>query len=367
MPYPEQLARKRQRVIDAFHLYPKLANAEIPPVAPSPWQFVYRARVKLVLRKTKENIKAGLYVPGSHRVIDISSCPVHPEPVNAVLPYLKRKILELGIAAYDERNDTGQLRYLDFCYSFTRREMLVTLVTRHSGFPQGKELARSVRSRFPFVAGVIQNINEQRGNVIWGVQSEILAGSNVSVETVGNLKLAFPAAAFSQANPFTAAKVYEKVAQLAMLNTRETLLDLYCGAGPISLSLAKSARFVWGVDDHPASTAAAQDNARRNGMANCRFVSADVVEGIKEAKRSLRQKIDLIVLNPPRKGVQSAAMEAIVAADASRIIYVSCDPISLTRDLDQLASHNYQPSGIQPFDMFPQTKEVETVVLLVKG
>jgi len=186
------------------------------------------------------------------------------------------------------------------------------------------------------------------------------------VEAIGHLKLAFPAAAFSQANPFTAAKVYEKVAQLAALDTRETVLDLYCGAGAISLSLANRARFVWGVDDHPAATTAAQENARSNGIDNCRFVAADVAEGIKEAKGNLRQKIDLLVLNPPRKGVQSAALEAIVAADASRIIYVSCDPISLARDLDQLANHRYQPSRIQPFDMFPQTKEVETVALLIK-
>jgi tRNA/tmRNA/rRNA uracil-C5-methylase (TrmA/RlmC/RlmD family) len=128
----------------------------------------YRARVKLVVRRNRDQVAIGLYVPQTHRVIDISSCPVHPRPVNQVVDYLKKKLVELGIAPYDERDDSGDLRYLDFRFSVARHELSLTLVTRHGSFPRGALLARALQQRFPFVTGVIQNVNEARGNVIWG-------------------------------------------------------------------------------------------------------------------------------------------------------------------------------------------------------
>ena len=138
------------------------------------------------MRSTRGEIATGLYVPGTHRVIDISSCPVHPRPVNQVVHYLKRKILELGIAPYDERDDSGQLRYLDFRYSFARRELGVTLVTRHRDFPQGIPLARSLSRKFPLVSGVLQNINERRGNEIWGDRYRLLSGRDTLLEQIGS-------------------------------------------------------------------------------------------------------------------------------------------------------------------------------------
>jgi 23S rRNA (uracil1939-C5)-methyltransferase len=141
VPYPEQLVRKRDSVARALAAYPSLARLEVPSVIASPYRLGYRARVKLVVRSTRGEVATGLYVPGSHRVIDISSCPVHPWPVNQVARFLKSKLLELRIAPYDERNDSGQLRYLDFRYSFARRELSVTLVTRHRELPQGMALA----------------------------------------------------------------------------------------------------------------------------------------------------------------------------------------------------------------------------------
>jgi 23S rRNA (uracil-5-)-methyltransferase RumA len=338
---------------------------EVPPVGASPHQLGYRARVKLVVRATRGEIATGLYVPGTHRVIDISSCPVHPRPVNQVTHYLKRKILELGIIPYDERDDSGELRYLDFRYSFTRRELSMTLVTRHAEFPQGIALARSVSRKFSFIAGVIQNINEQRGNVIWGERYRLLAGRDTLLERIGHLSLGFPAGVFSQANPSAARKVYDKVAELAALTGRQTVLDLYCGVGPISLYLARSARLVCGVDESSAAADGAKQNARRNGIGNCRFFAGDVDVQALEAMRVLEQT-DLVVVNPPRKGIQPSAMAALIGVHAQRIIYVSCNPETLARDLDRLADTGYRVARIQPFDLFPQTGQVETVALLTK-
>jgi 23S rRNA (uracil1939-C5)-methyltransferase len=286
--------------------------------------------------------------------------------VNQVVFYLKKKVLELGIAPYDERDDSGDLRYVDFRFSVARHELSLTLVTRHASFPQGAPLAKALQQRFPFITGVIQNVNENRGNVIWGNSFRTLGGRDTIMERVGDLKLVFPAGVFSQANPFTARKLYDRVYELAALKGGETVLDLYCGVGPISLYLAVAARQVWAVDDSELSITTAKQNARRNGRGNCRFIAGDVATTLTQLTKDL-PRIDLMVLNPPRKGIKAAALEAVLAAGAPRIIYVSCEPRSLARDLDRLVAANYRVEQIQPFDMFPQTEEVETLVLLRKN
>ena len=366
VPYPEQLLKKRAIVGRALAEYSSLASADVSPVVPSPQRLGYRARVKLVVRKNRDQVAMGLYVPQTHRVIDISSCPVHPRQVNQVVFYLKKKVLELGIAPYDERDDSGDLRYVDFRFSVARHELSLTLVTRHASFPQGAPLAKALQQRFPFITGVIQNVNENRGNVIWGNSFRTLGGRDTIMERVGDLKLVFPAGVFSQANPFTARKLYDRVYELAALKGGETVLDLYCGVGPISLYLAVAARQVWAVDDSELSISTAKQNARRNGRGNCRFIAGDVATTLTQLTKDL-PRIDLMVLNPPRKGIKAAALEAVLASGAPRIIYVSCEPRSLARDLDRLVAANYRVEQIQPFDMFPQTEEVETLVLLRKN
>jgi len=363
LPYPEQLRRKQQIVAQALAAYPSLQRFDVPAVVSSPNRLGYRARVKLVVRRSKDEILTGLYLPQSHRVVDISSCPVHPEPVNRVIQQLKKDIQRLDIAPYDERSDNGDLRYLDIRYSFWSREMVLTLVTRHATFPRGNDLARALKKRFGFITGVAQNINEDPGNVIWGTRSRSLAGRDTVIERIGPWKLRLPVGVFSQANPPVARKIYEKVESLAALTGKEAVLDLYCGAGPISLYLAPAARLVWGVDESSLSIATAKQNARMNGISNCRFFEGSVVEKLEEAKRDLGH-IDLVILNPPRKGVQPDAMAALVSLQPSRLIYVSCEPSTLARDLDKLTENHYRLIALQPFDMFPQTEDVETVALI---
>lgn len=365
VPYPDQLLRKREIAARAFAAYASLARFEVPPVVASPLRLGYRARVKLVVRRRKGEIATGLYVPGSHHVVDISSCPIHPRPVNQVVHYLKKQIVELRIAPYDERDDSGDLRYLDFRYSFARRELSVTLVTRHALLPQGGSLARSLQRRFPFVVGVIQNVNEHKGNVIWGKSFRTLAGRDTILERIGGLKLVYPAGVFSQANPFTARRLYERVYELAQLQSGARAVDLYCGVGPITLYLGTASREVWGIDDSELAISTAKQNARRNGRGNCRFIAGDVAETLSQIAERLRA-VDVLVVNPPRKGVQPAAMERIEAMAVPRIIYVSCNPQSQARDLDRLTRGGYRLGFLQPFDMFPQTEEVETVALLQK-
>ncbi len=362
-PYPEQLTIKQRLLAEAISVHPSLAHLQAPPVIPSPHRLRYRARVKLVVRRVNSQILAGLYVPETHRVADISSCPVHPDVVNRVVQFLKKSMQRFEILPYDDRNGEGQLRYLDFRYSFWRKEIVLTLVTKQASFPQGQSLARALIKRFPFIAGVLQNINEEVGNVIWGKNFRILAGRDTVMERIGFLKLKYPAGAFSQANPTMAQKLYETVFKMAALNGRERALDLYCGVGPISLYLATAAREVWGVDESPVAVATAKQNGRLNGFGNCRFLAGNVAEKIAVAKIGL-DPIDLVVVNPPRKGIRPDALRPLLSLAAPTILYVSCNPVTLARDLVRLGQEGYQTKAIEAFDMFPQTTEVETVALL---
>lgn len=366
VPYGEQLERKHKKVADALAAYPVLSGVALEPLVASPKRLGYRGRVKLAIAGQGNRILAGLYVPGTHRVADISSCPVHPQPVNRVVRHLKEQVVRLDIRPYDQSNDEGQLRYLDIRHSVLRQEVAVTLVTRHWDFAQGPRLARELMRRFRFVSGVVQNVNDAPGNVIWGRRFRTLAGRDSILERNGFLKLKFPAGVFSQANPRVAAKLCARVLSLGRLQGGETALDAYCGVGPIALHLASRARLVWGVDENPLSIAAAKQNARMNGFGNCRFFAGNVAATLQAAAPKLG-RIDVMTLNPPRKGVEPGALAAITALEPARLVYVSCEPATLARDLARFVASGYLIECAEPFDMFPQTEDVETVVSLVRS
>ncbi|HXG17629.1 MAG TPA: 23S rRNA (uracil(1939)-C(5))-methyltransferase RlmD [Methylomirabilota bacterium] len=362
-PYLQQLEKKQARVKAAFANYPCLTALEIPPLIPSPRQFGYRTRVKLAVRKVSGKPVIGLYIPETHRIADASACPVHPQPVNEVIQFIKEAIERLDIAPYDEERDTGLLRYLDIRYSLWSHQVLLTLVTRNMHFPQVRDLIRELERRFPFVSGVVQNIHDKPGNVIWGDRFHPLRGRDSLIEKFGPLRLAVPVSAFAQANPPVALKLYQLVVRWAALTGDEIALDLYCGIGPIALHLAGGAKLVIGIDENLSAINAAKENARRNGYHNTRFFAGDSAVKLKETAANLA-RIDVMVVNPPRKGLSPETFAAVLTAQAPRLIYVSCDPDTLARDLDRFSQHGYAVQRVQSFDMFPQTEQVETAALL---
>ncbi len=362
-PYLQQLEKKRARVVEALAEYSSLQPIAIPPLVPSPRQFGYRTRVKLVVRRVGGRPVIGLYRPETHQVIDASACAVHPRQVNSVVQFLVEAIERLGITPYDEERDTGQLRYLDIRYSLWSHQVLLTLVTRHMHFPQVRELVQELERRFPFLSGVIQNIHDKPGNVIWGERFHPLRGRDSLLEKFGPLRLSIPISAFAQANPPVALRLYETVRDWAELQGDEIALDLYCGIGPIALHLAGKAKLVIGIDDNVGAINTAKENARRNGYNNTRFFAGDAAEKLRDTMSQLGQ-IGLVVVNPPRKGLSPEAFAAVGAVKAPKLMYVSCDPVTLARDLDRFAQAGYFARRLQSFDMFPQTDQVETVVAL---
>jgi 23S rRNA (uracil1939-C5)-methyltransferase len=362
-PYHQQLEKKRERVVAALAAYPTLSHIDVPLPLASPRQFGYRSRVKLAVRRLEGKVLIGLYRPESHQVVDISACPVHPPQINQIIQFLKQAIERLEIVPYDETRGTGQLRYLDLRYSFWQRQALLTLVTRHMDFPQMRELVHQLERRFPFLVGIVQNINDKPGNAIWGERFHPLRGRDSLLERIGPFRLHSPVDTFTQVNPPVARKLYETVVEWAGLTGEEIALDLYCGIGPIALYLASRAKLVVGIDENIRAINTAKENARRNGYHNCRFFAGDAAEKLKEVAATL-SRIDVGVVNPPRKGLSPEAYAVMQAIRPPRLLYVSCEPTTLARDLDRLCQDEYTLSRVQPLDMFPLTDQVETVALL---
>jgi 23S rRNA (uracil1939-C5)-methyltransferase len=362
-PYGEQLRIKRERVREAFRAFPSLVSVEIPEVIGSPRAFGYRNQAKLVARRAQRGLLLGIYRPGSHQVVDIRRCPVHDPLIARVIEAVARIVERYQIPTYDERAQTGTLRYVVVRVSTWAKTAQVILVTRDRGLPHAREVVRAL-TRVRGVRSVVQNINPEPGNVILGSQYLPLTRETALIERVDFLKLKTHAGAFLQANVPVARKLYQHALQWAAPHSDDFCVDLYCGVGALTFYLATAAKHVAGIEESPIAVADAKENVRLNGFHNVRFHSGRVAEVLPEIAPRL-PRLDVLTLNPPRKGADAATRAAIVAAAPKRIIYISCDAVTLARDLDWFAARGYRTVHVQPFDLLPQTDHVECVAGLV--
>jgi 23S rRNA (uracil1939-C5)-methyltransferase len=241
----------------------------------------------------------------------------------------------------------------------------LVLVTTRRETERLRELSRRLARRSRLLGGVVHNYNPQRGNVILGRAFATLRPPAALVERIGELELQVGAGSFLQANPWTARRIYETALEWAAPDREDRALDLYCGVGPLSLALARRAKFVVGIEDSPSAIADARANQRRNRLYNARFEQADAAEATARLRATLAS-VDVVTLNPTRKGASSAVLDAIDGLRPRRIVYVSCEPRTLARDLGRLAEGGYRTLRVRPFDMLPQTDHVETVSLLTR-
>ncbi len=363
-PYGEQLRAKQQRVVDAMARFPGLATLPIEAVVGSPRAFGYRNQAKLVARRARRGLLLGLYRPGSHQVVDIRQCPTHHPLINGVLAAVAAVLDRYNIPTYDERTHTGSLRYVVVRVSNWAKNAQVILVTRDQVLPRRRELVGGL-SRVRGVASVVHNVNPDPGNVIFGPTFLPLTREATLIERVGSLKLKTHAGAFLQANIPVARKLYEHALQWAAPAADETAVDLYCGVGAMAFCLATAAKLVVGIEASPIAVTDAKANVRLNGFHNVRFHCGEVGKLLPELSQRL-PRLDVVTLNPPRKGVDTPTRAAIVACAPARLAYISCDPDSLGRDLDWFAAHGYRTTRVQPFDLLPQTDQVECVAWLAR-
>lgn len=363
-PYGEQLKLKGERVRAALGRYPALASIEVPEVVGSPLVFGYRNQAKLAVRRGRGGVLLGVYRPGTHEIVDIRHCVVHHPLIERVVEAVASITDELEIPIYDERTREGCLRYVVVRVGVWNRTAQVILVTATRTLPRLRQVVGAL-SRVRSVASIIQNVNDDPGNVILGREFVVLTKQDALIEKVGHFKLRTRPGAFLQANIAIAGKIYRKVAEWIAPTAQEVVVDLYCGAGALTFHLAGTAKLVIGIEESPVAVIDAKANVRLNGIPNARFHSGDVAEVFPALCREMG-RVDIVTLNPPRNGASEATRAAIVAAAPDRIGYVACDPDTLARDLDWFGHHGYVVAHLQAFDLLPQTEHVECVAVLMR-
>lgn len=345
LAYEGQLAMKRQRVVDALERVGKFISPIVAPCQPSPIPLAYRNKIQMPVIGGR----LGLYAQGSHRLIEVERCFIHCD--------LGERALETIRPMLESHPDVDLVKHLLIKTALSTQQLLVVVVTRGERFPSG--LAEQILTAMPEIRGVVQNINPDEGNRILGHRFRILAGEGSIDERLSGLLFKVSPASFFQVNPGQAEQLYRKVVEWAALTGKERVLDAYCGVGTLSLLLAKQALEVVGIESVPEAVRDAKENAQKNEIAHARFLCGPAEELIQSLSG-----IDVAVLNPPRKGCEASLLEALAALKPRRIVYVSCDPATLARDLQILASSGYHLDEVQPYDMFPQTAHVESVASL---
>lgn len=363
LDYATQLKWKEDRVKNHIHRYKSLEKTDVYPVIPSPKQIQYRNSAKLVIGGRFTNPVIGIYRRESHDILDISSCALHHPLINRIAAVVKRGIIKGKVPIYHPRSEQGLLRYLVVRVSESENKAMVVFVTSGRSYNELHHLAAFVRKEVPEVMVVVQNVNTSSGNVILGDRDFFLTKQTNLECSLNNIRFLISPRSFFQINSGSAAIIYELVHTYANLTGSKNVLDLYCGIGAISLFLASSARSVHGIEVVEAAVTDAILNARINRIANCSFEAGDVVEQLNWIVDS-KEDIELVVLNPPRKGCDEKVLQKVVSLKTPRIIYVSCSPESLARDLVTLHSAGYLTQLIQPVDMFPQTPHIESVAVL---
>lgn len=370
--YEGQLQLKHQRVIDTMQRVGKLNDVQIhPPIGmDNPWYYRNKAQVPVGEAKDPEannesRIIAGFYAAGSHRIVDMESCYIQQSGHVKVVKVIKTIAAQLGISAYDEESGRGELRHIVVRSSFHNGDMMVTLVTRSRKLKHQEQWIRHIREQLPEVVSICHNHNAQRTNVIFGDTTRVVWGKEFITDQIGGIEFAISARSFYQVNPVQTEVLYRKALEYAALTGEETVIDAYCGIGTISLFLARQAREVFGVEMVPEAIDDAKRNAELNGIQNVHFEVGRAEEVIPAWKQQ-GVVADVIVVDPPRKGCDPALIETMIAMQPQRIVYVSCNPATLARDLQLLEQSGNQTQEIQPVDMFPHTVHVECVALLVR-
>ena len=365
MRYVDQKVWKRGMILNELAVYPELADITVHPLMSPDRLIHYRNSAKLIVAGKHSEPYLGIYRRASHDVFDLDECPIHHPLINRVMEVVRRGIIKGKVQIYNPRSKMGLLRYLVIRVSEFEQKAMVVLITADKGYNEIHHLSRFIREALPEVEVIASNVNSSEGNVIFGQKDTFITTKKYLTEQVGDVYLQISPRSFFQVNSSGARLIYEKVKEWSALDRNSTVLDLYCGIGGIGLFLAGQAKKVIGIEVVEEAVADARKNARLNGFTNCRFEAGDAAELLEDLAEE-GEPIDAVVLNPPRKGCDEAVLQGVAGLQPRVIVYVSCSPQSLMRDLAVLKKLGYSCREIQPIDMFPQTVHVENVARLEK-
>ena len=366
LSYDGELAEKRQQVVDALERIGHFKDVHVLPTlgAENPWH--YRNKMQFpVASAGKGKIAMGCFAAATHKVIDIDSCLIQKDGNNAIMVVVRDWMKQYKIPAYDEDRRSGIVRHVMGRVGVHTGEIMVCLVTAQDMVPHMKDLVRLLKEAIPGLKSVVQNINTRHTNVILGPKTRLIYGTQSIHDSIGSLTFHISAQSFFQVNSEQAQKLYDTALQFADLKGNEIVADVYCGTGTITLFLAQKAKQVYGIEIVAPAIKDAVQNAKDNHIKNAQFILGDAVYKLPELIRNGVHP-DVIVLDPPRAGCGEPVLDAIARTKPKRVVYVSCNPATLARDLAYLNDRGYAPKKVQPVDMFSRTHHVETVVLLTR-
>ena len=371
VPYECELNFKRDDIRNAF-VKAGLCDVTVPPVNPSPSELGYRNKAQYPVRQTKDGeYVIGFFAPKSHNVTEASDCPLSHPDFHAVLTTLRALFYEYSIPAYDEKSGGGIIRHIYMRRSHESGKILLTLVINSDTLPHADALCERISHAHPRVSGIMLNINRADTNVILGQRWQRLFGDDYILDTLGGVRLKITAPSFYQVNHDVADAIYARARELASLTREDTLLDLFCGTGSIGLSMARDAGEVIGIEIIPDAIRCAEENAHLNGIENAHFFVGDATDTrglLASAEAELGRKISptVVVLDPPRAGCDGELIKFVSEISPKRIVYISCNPQTLARDVKAFGEYGYTTEKAEGWDMFALTGHVESVVCLTR-
>ncbi len=359
MTYDRQLKWKQARceiLLKKFGKVSKIIGMENP--------YHYRNKVQAAFGRTKSGkIISGVYQSGSHRIVSVDSCMTEDEIADKIIVDIRSMIPKFKIWTYDEDKGTGFLRHVLVKRGFSSGEVMVVIVGASGYFPMKKKFTAALLEMHPEITTVVLNINPKNTNLVLGDKEEVLYGDGYIEDTLCGCVFRISPKSFYQINPVQTEKLYNKAMEFACLDKNTRVIDAYCGIGTIGLVAAKTAGEVIGVELNPDAVKDAISNCKRNGMNNAKFYCADAGDFM-EALAEEGESADVVFMDPPRAGSSKKFIDSLTKMAPEKIVYISCNPETLARDLQLITKKGYAVKAIQPVDMFPHTNHIECVVKL---
>lgn len=363
MRYEQQLIYKKNRVINELRRAGvNLEGINIYDTIGMDTPFRYRNKTAFFTAQKDKTIIMGPYEQGTYNTVNISNCLLQSEAADKAFGVIRKAIAKYNIAAYDKKTGNGFIRSI-IIRSNKKNELMIIIVTSKESFPNKQELTAALTSEIIGLKTIVQNINNKPTNLIMGDKNITLFGEGVIEDTIGDLIFKISPETFFQINPVQTEKLYSKAIEYADLTGDNICFDLYCGIGTISLMASRSAKKVYGVEIVEQSIINAKENAAINKIKNVEFY-AGKTEKLLPKLYNQGIKADVIILDPPRKGCERAVIDTIIDMSPKKIVYVSCNPQTLARDIKLLETAGYRPEKVQPVDQFPWTVHVECVILM---
>lgn len=362
MTYDAELKFKKEKVEASLQRIGNVKTKVFDTIGMNDLQ-KYRNKAQYPVQILSGKPATGFYKKGTHDIVPIDTCLIEHDMSNLAASIVKRFITQYGISVYDEIEHKGLIRHVVTRVGFKTGEVMVIIVINGDSIPHKIELIEMLKNEIPGLKSIVLNINTKKTNVIMGKENIVIYGAPYIYDYIGDIKFAISPLSFFQVNPVQVEVLYNKTMEYAALTGKETVIDAYCGIGTITLFLSKKAKKVYGIEIVPQAIKDAKNNAEMNEIKNAQFIEGAAEKIMPELyKQGVRPEV--IVMDPPRKGCDEKLLETVVNMNPDRIVYVSCNPATLARDLGYLEGRGYVTEKAQPVDMFPRTSHVECVTLM---